>query len=85
MTTSLLVGARPGSWHGRSCHGADKPMGHMDGGGSDVAGTMGRLGDVPGGVLRVVLVWRRASRAGSNRRHCMIPVIAGPSRRYSRL
>ena len=51
MTTSLLVGARPGSWHGRNCHGADKHVGNIEGGGDDVAGTMGRLGDVPSGCL----------------------------------
>ena len=53
MTTSLLVGAWPGSWREHNGQGADKHGGHMDVGSSDVAGagTMWWMGDVPGGGL----------------------------------
>ena len=77
-----LAGVRPGCWRDRNGHGADKPGGNMEGGGSDVAGKMGGVGGCARWVLRVGLVWPRprASLAGAYRRHCMIPVIAGPSR-----
>ena len=46
-----LAGARPGCWRDRNGHGADKHGGNIEGGGSDVAGTMGRLGELPGVCL----------------------------------
>ena len=75
-----LVTARPGSWLDRNGHGADQPGANIEGGGSDVAGTIGGWGDVPGGCLGVAWYGQTAPRVGWISGHGTIPLMVVPVR-----